>query len=115
MGVLLELAVKRMARSLRRREALGEEVVDLDGTDLEQNLAASAVSGQTPPAGPQWLRGLAPLTPSALDNEKPLCARLDGFTLHAATRAGGLDEQGREALLAFRSIPIRDRRSRSEN
>ena len=25
----------------------------------------------------------------------------DGFTLHAATRAGGLDEQGREALLRY--------------
>jgi hypothetical protein len=28
--------------------------------------------------------------------DKPLCAGLDGFTLHAATRAGALDIVGRE-------------------
>ena len=28
-------------------------------------------------------------------------AALDGFTLHAATRAGGLDADGREALLRY--------------
>ena len=33
--------------------------------------------------------------------ERPLCVALDGFTLHAATRAGGLDEPGREALLKY--------------
>jgi hypothetical protein len=32
---------------------------------------------------------------------KPLCASLDGFTLHAATRAGALDVAGREALLRY--------------
>ena len=32
---------------------------------------------------------------------KPLCASLDGFTLHVATRAGGLDAAGREALLRY--------------
>jgi hypothetical protein len=30
---------------------------------------------------------------------KPLCVSLDGFTLHAATRAGAFDRGGREALL----------------
>jgi hypothetical protein len=59
------------------------------------------VSGQAPPAGPQWLRGLSPLTPSALAYDKPLCTSLDGFTLHAATRAGALDVAGREALLRY--------------
>ncbi len=59
--------------------------------DPESNLAASAVSGQLPPAGPQWVRGLAPLEPQPPAYDKPLCASLDGFTLHAATRAGGLD------------------------
>ena len=34
---------------------------------------------------------LAPLEPQALAYDKPLCASLDGFTLHAATRAGALD------------------------
>ena len=33
--------------------------------------------------------------------ERPLCVSLDGFTLHAATRAGGFDEAGREALLKY--------------
>ena len=64
-------------------------------------LAASAVSGQAPPAGPQWVRGLAPLEPHALAYDKPLCASLDEFTLHAPTRAGGHDAAGREALLRY--------------
>jgi hypothetical protein len=34
--------------------------------------------------------------------EHSLSVALDGFTLHAATRAGGLDGQGREALLNTR-------------
>jgi hypothetical protein len=59
------------------------------------------VSGQAPPAGLQWLRGLQPLEPHALAYDKPLCASLDGFTLHAATRAGALDPEGREALLRY--------------
>src|SRR5262249_27681269 len=42
-----------------------------------------------------------PLVPAALGYDKPLCASLDGFTLHAATRAGALDVAGREALLRY--------------
>ena len=38
---------------------------------------------------------------AALGYDKPLCASLDGFTLHAATRAGALDTAGREALLRY--------------
>jgi len=44
---------------------------------------------------------LAPLEPHALAYDKPLCASLDGFTLHAATRAGALHPAGREALLRY--------------
>lgn len=69
--------------------------------DPECNLATSAVSGQSRPAGPQWSAGPQPLRPRALAYDKPLCASLDGFTLHAATRAGGLDAEGREALLQW--------------
>ncbi len=47
------------------------------------------------------MRGLAPLEPHALVYDKPLCASLDGFTLHAATRAAALDPAGREALLRY--------------
>ncbi len=68
---------------------------------FEARLAASAVSGQTPPAGQKWLRGLAPLAPRALGYDKPLCASLDGFTLHAAPCASALDVVGREALLRY--------------
>jgi hypothetical protein len=74
----------------RRRGLLG---IDEDGADPavpgdpESNLAASAVSGQTPPAGPLWVSRLAPLEPNDLAYDKPLCASLDRFTLHAATRA----------------------------
>jgi hypothetical protein len=57
------------------------------------------VSGHVPPAGPQWSRGLSPLRAAALGHAKPLCASLDGFTLHAATRA--LHLAGREALLRY--------------
>jgi hypothetical protein len=63
--------------------------------------AASAVSGQTPPAGPQWVSRLAPLEPHELAYDKPLCASLDGFTLHAATRAGAFHPAGRETLLRY--------------
>lgn len=66
-----------------------------------ERLAASAVSGATPPAGPEWRRGALPVVHRAMVFERPLCVALDGFTLHAATRAGGLDEQGREALLKY--------------
>lgn len=47
------------------------------------------------------MSGLAPLETHALGYDKPLCASLDGFTLHAATRAGALDLFGREALLRY--------------
>ena len=103
-GAVLESTVRRIERHLRRRGLLG---IDEDGADPdvpgdpETNLAASAVSGQTPPAGPQWVSRLAPLEPHELAYDKPLCASLDGFTLHAATRAGAFDPAGREALLRY--------------
>ena len=91
---MLESTVRRIERHLCRRGLLG---IDEDGTDPdvpgdpETNLAASAVSGQTPPAGPQWVSRLAPLEPHDLAYDKPLCASLDGFTLHAATVAVDMD------------------------
>lgn len=99
---MLERAIRRRARYLARRGTI--EPDDADSTDSAGQggqLAASAVSGQTPPAGPQWLRGLRAFLPSDLAYDKPLCASLDGFTLHAATRAGAFDTAGREALLRY--------------
>ena len=103
-GEVLERLVRRIERHLRRCGLLGidEDEAEPDGAgDPEGNLAASAVSGQTPPARPQWVSRLAPLEPHALAYDKPLCASLDGFTLHAATRAGALHAAGREALLRY--------------
>ena len=103
-GDVLERAVRRIEKHLDRCGLPGtkEDHLDLSGEgDPESNLASSVVSGQSPPAGPQWASGLRPLRLQALAYEKPQCASLDGFTLHAATRAGGLDAEGREALLRY--------------
>jgi hypothetical protein len=101
-GEVLERLVRRIERHLRRCGLLGTFGDEPDGEgDPEGNLAASAVSGQAPPAGPQWVSRLAPLEPHALAYDKPLCASLDGFTLHAATRAGAFHPAGREALLRY--------------
>ncbi len=103
-GDVLERTVRRIERHLDRCGLLRtkEDDLDLSGEgDPESNLASSAVSGQSPPAGPQWSTGLRPARLRALAYDKPLCASLDGFTLHAATRAGGLDAEGREALLRY--------------
>ena len=71
--------------------------------DPEDTLAASAILSQTPPAGPQWVSGQAPLEPHALAYDKALCASLDGITSHAATRAGALDSASRAPAL-LRSV-----------
>ncbi|HUL79219.1 MAG TPA: hypothetical protein VL691_18275 [Vicinamibacteria bacterium] len=44
---------------------------------------------------------LAPSSQHELAYDKPLCASLDGFTLHAATRAGAVHPGGSEALLRY--------------
>jgi hypothetical protein len=99
---VLEQTCQRMGKWLRRRglpQTDGEDAADAD--DGLAQLAASAASGQVPPAGPEWRRGALPMTRAALAYDKPLCASLDGFTLHAATCAGALDTAGREALLRY--------------
>ena len=98
----LKLNPHRMTRYLRRRglldESFGEEEDDATERAGLTRLAASAISGVTPPADPKWRRGAPPLAPRSMVSERPLCVALDGFTLHGA---GGLDEQGREALLMY--------------
>jgi len=103
---VLEATLRRIDRHLRRRGGLpaSDGLVDADqdgSADQEANLVASAVSGRTPPAGPMWQRGLPQLVGKPLALDKHLCASMDGFTLHAATRAGAQDFQGREALLRY--------------
>ena len=51
--------------------------------------------------GTQRANRLAPLGPHELAYDEPRCASLDGFTLHAATRAGAFHPAGREALLRY--------------
>jgi len=111
-GAVLEKAVGRMAKYLQRRQALTlsntDDIGNADGAgddNPEGRLETSAVTGQTPPCGPQWLRGLAPLAPRAMAYDKPLCASLGGFTLHAVTHAAAADLAGREALLRYALRP----------
>ena len=62
-----------------------------DAAQQENELAAlnaSAVSGLSPPAGPEFRRGAMPLVRAPMTFDKSLCAALDGFTLRAATRDG---------------------------
>jgi hypothetical protein len=104
-GEVLEKAVRRIARHLKRRGLLGESDGAEANADPEGHaaLCASAASGGSPPAGPELRRrgSLPPLGGGAHHWEKALCASLDGFTLHAATRAGAMDAKGREALLKY--------------
>ncbi len=105
-GSVLDRAVRRIERFLKKRGLLraddGDSAAHEDAEpDAEPTLAqghaalcTSAASGTSPPAGPEFRRKATPLGPlagKALSFEKPLCASLDHFTLHAATRAGGVD------------------------
>ena len=70
-GEILERALRRMDRHLRRRGLLDgatRDDTERGSADPEDALAASAVSGRTPPAGPQWTRGLSPAPPSCASN-----------------------------------------------
>ncbi len=98
-GEVLERCVRRIESYLRRHRLL--RLDDDEEDDPGAKLEASAVSGQFPPAGPQWVIGLAPLRPYPLAYDKPRCASRSGFTLHADTTAGALDLEGREALLRY--------------
>ena len=100
-AAVLEWTRARMTKYLRRRGLLAPDSEDAGEDDPRAGLAASAVSGVTPPAGPEWRRGTLALPQRPMAFERPLSVALDGFTLHAATRAGGLDEAGREALLKY--------------
>ena len=107
-GANLEEAVRRMARHLKRRGLLDATANDTENlSPLDEGhaaLCASAASGQEPPAGPELRhkeRPMAKVARAPLVFDKPLCATLDGFSLHAASRAGALDTKGREALIRY--------------
>lgn len=98
---VLERTRDQIHRYLRRRGLLIEDDEDAHEPDGLERLAASAASGATPPAGPEFRRGALPLGHQELTYARPLSVALDGFTLHAATHAGGADAEGREALLKY--------------
>jgi hypothetical protein len=62
--------VRRMQRYLRGHGLLGADGEPDEQATAHDALSASAVSGQTPPAGPQWVRGLSAPVPSALGYDK---------------------------------------------
>jgi hypothetical protein len=104
---VLERTIARMTRYLDRRGLLaddgdgGRDLAD-DPTHPNAAVSASAVTGTTPPSGPEIRRGnVLPRPVSPLRFEKPLCVAKDGFTLHAATRAGAQDAAGKEALVQY--------------
>ena len=103
---MLEKVCRRIVKHLGRRGLLADGALEQQAEADEGlwSIEASAVSGQSPPAGPEWRRKRLPLPallPAPLGFDKPLCASKDGFTLHAATRAGALDVMGREALCKY--------------
>jgi hypothetical protein len=86
-----------LARARRRIERLLARA-DAHRDDDEVQVMLTSVSGQ-PPAGPVFRRGASPS--GATFSKAELCAQDEGFNLHAATRAGALDAQGRETLLRY--------------
>jgi hypothetical protein len=107
-----------MLRYCKRRKLLAHDSdeAEADQADAQSEetrghaeLVGSAVSGSSPPAGPSFPVRSPGLVahPGAgagarnTDFDRPLCVGRDGFTLHAATRAGGADLVGREALLKY--------------
>jgi hypothetical protein len=87
---VLARARRRVEKLLARADALRD--------DEELQVMLTSVSGQ-PPAGPVLRRGASEA--GAMFSKTELCAQDEGFNLHAATRAGALDAQGRETLLRY--------------
>ena len=102
---MLESTLRRIERHLRRGGLLGiaQDGADPDiASDPESHLAASVVSGQTPPAGPQWLRGLAPLEPARARVRQAavrLARRVHVARGHSCGGAGPGRARGAAALL----------------
>ena len=107
---VLEDAARRITRYLSRRGLFAEDGAEDAGALAEPEgdepralaeLAAATASGVTPPAGPAFKRGALPPLGHERDFLRHLSVGHGGFTLHAATRAGAMDERGREALLKY--------------
>jgi hypothetical protein len=70
-AAVLERTRDRMVKWLRRRGLLLEECEAEDEGDGLAVLAASAVAGTTPPAGPEWRRGALPFERRPMVFERP--------------------------------------------
>jgi Putative transposase len=115
-AAVLDKAIKRILTYLKRKRLLhsdsGKAEGDAPPSSLNAEaqghaeLIASAVSGSQPPAGPSFPIRTGSVLPYPIrggntDFERHLCVGRNGFTLHAASRAGGADSAGREALLKY--------------
>ena len=103
---VLEDAARRIQRYLRKRGLFGDDDGSLTPASGDEaralaELATAAASGVTPPAGPAWKRGALPPLAHDRDFDRHLSVGRGGFTLHAATRAGAMDDRGRETLLKY--------------
>lgn len=110
----LQVARARILRYLERQRVItldpdsASDVLTVSDELAERDpalaqLAAAAVSGLAP-AGPELRRKPRELAFQGRPGvviDAPLSVREAGFSLHAATRAGPADAQGREALLKY--------------
>lgn len=84
----------RLGALARRRLARAEDQPPWDSDEDASVLAAHADALHLP--GPRLLPGL-----EAPEAGKPLCAKVDGFTLHAARRVEAADREGLERLCRY--------------
>jgi Putative transposase len=113
---LLQTVIARLMKMLTRRGVLIEEMgqtnlaePDVDGEEVRtlRPLQAAAVTYRIafgPRAGQKMLtlRGAMPREGTA---RQPLCAGIDGFSLHAAVRCGADDRQALEQLCRYITRP----------
>jgi hypothetical protein len=107
---VLQIVRARIVRYLEQRGVVAaDDELSVLGDELAErepalsHLARAAVTGLMP-AGPELRRRPEPIVlrgRPGVELVRPLCAQEYGFNLHAATRAGGLDAAGREALLKY--------------
>ncbi len=88
--------VERLGGLARQRLAQAQDQPPWDPDEDAPVLAANADAIHLP--GPRLLPGLEVPAP---DTVKPLCAKVDGFSLHAARTVGAKDREGLERLCRY--------------
>ena len=101
---VLSRAVTRIEKLLTLKSTVDVSSVAADDAASNQPLL-SAIGASIPPAGPTVAQGAAPSKPrtgaTGLRIRAPRSVELDGYSLHAATRAGANDPRAKEALLRY--------------